>query len=461
LLQAMAAGLSLLGPATGLPGCADVVAPVNPARETSTAGNALAAPESQGVQAIGGHSVRAQISADGRVVAFDSYATNLASVDTRGFINVFVHDRQSGMTKIVSTVAGGASGNDHSVAPALTAEGGVLVFQSAASNLVPGDTNQLTDIFVHDRSAGATARVSVGPGGAQTIGGPSFAPAVSADGRHLAFASSATNLVPGETNARRHIFVHDRSTGTTTRVSVGQGGVLAGGDSGFPSISADGRYVAFESEATNLVPGDTNALTDVFVHDRATAVTTRVSVATGGAQGAGDSGRPRISADGRYVVFDSEASNLVPDDTNQLLDVFIHDRLTGVTTRVSVATGGAQAAGGSSMFPSISADGRFVAFQSDATNLVPEDTNERRDIFVHDRVTGTTSRVSLASGGIQARGGGAARPQISGDGEVVVFESSATNLVPDDTNDLTDVFVHDRATGVTTRVSQLLAGTPP
>jgi len=464
LVRAVAASVLLTA---GLPGSAELATPAKPAarevplpRVVQTPCEAPASPESQAIEAVGGHSVRAQISADGRVVAFDSYARNLASGDTRGFVNVVVHDRQSGMTTVVSTAAGGVPGNDHSVAPALTADGGVIVFHSDATTLVSGDTNQLTDIFVHDRSAGTTARVNVGPGGAQAVGGPSFLPAISADGRHVAFESSATNLVPGGTNGGRHILVHDRSTGTTTRVSVGRGGVQADGDSVSPSISADGRYVAFESDATNLVPEDTNRRADVFVHDRLIGVTTRVSVATGGAQGAGDSGRPRISADGGYVVFDSEAPNLVPDDTNDLADVLIHDRSTAVTTRVSVATGGAQALGGDSTFPSISTDGRFVTFQSDATNLVAEDTNDLRDIFVHDRVMGATSRVSVATGGTQALRGGAARPQSNADGQVVAFESAASNLVPDDTNEVTDVFVHDRSTGITTRVSRLLPGTP-
>jgi Tol biopolymer transport system component len=427
---------------------------VQESREVRTPPESPAPRTSQAVEAVGGHSVRAQVSADGRFVAFDSYARNLTSEDSRGFLNAYVHHRQSGVTSAVSTAPGGMPGNDHSVAPALTADGSVIVFHSDATTLVAGDTNQLTDIFVHDRSTGTTARVNVGADGAQAVGGPSFSPAISADGRFVAFESSARNLVPGPHNGRRHIVVHDRSTGATTRASVGPRGVPADGDSFFASISADGRYVAFESDATNLVPDDSNQRADVFVHDRVTGITIRVSEATGGAQGAGDSGRPRISADGRYVVFDSEAPNLVAEDTNNVADVFVHDRLTAVTTRVSVATGGAQAVGGDSVLPAISADGRVVVFQSDATNLVAEDTNDFRDIFVHDRTTGATIRISVATGGVQAVDGGAARPQISADGQVVVFESAATNLAGDDTNDVTDVFVHDRATGTTTRINR-------
>jgi Tol biopolymer transport system component len=233
---------------------------------------------------------------------------------------------------------------------------------------------------VHDRLTGQTTRVSVASDGAQG-NGDSECPSISADGRYVAFASLASNLVPGDTNGRMDIFVHDRLTGQTTRVSVASDGTEGNGDSGFPSISADGRYVAFASLASNLVPGDTNGTWDVFVHDRLTGQTTRVSVASGGAQGNGDSRFPSISADGRYVAFQSYASNLVPGDTNGVLDVFVHDRLTGQTTRVSVASDGTQ--GDSYSFgSSISADGRYVAFASYASNLVPGDTNGWADVFV-------------------------------------------------------------------------------
>jgi len=205
---------------------------------------------------------------------------------------------------------------------------------------------------------------------------------------------------------------------TTTRVSVATGGGQGfGGDSGDSALSPDGRFVAFESLASNLVPGDTNGVSDIFVHDRQTGETTRVSVSTGGVQGNGPShGEMAISADGRVVAFTSEATNLVPGDTNGIEDIFVHDRQTGVTERVSVATGGGQALWngqpniGGSENVTISADGRFVAFESFTNNLVPGDTNGVTDVFVHDRQTGETSRVSVATGGGQASGGGGKRP---------------------------------------------------
>ena len=227
---------------------------------------------------------------------------------------------------------------------------------------------------------------------------------ISADGRYVAFSSDAPNLVPGDTNDALDVFVHDRETGTTSRVSVDSAGTQAEGVSGFTSISADGRYVAFGSRAPNLVPGDTNDALDVFVHDRTTGTTSRVSVDSAGSQAEGGSAFTSISADGRYVAFGSAAPNLVPGDTNDALDVFVRDRETGTTSRVNVDSAGTQAEGVSGLGnrdSSISADGRYVAFGSDAPNLVPGDTNDAQDIFVHDRERGTTSRVSVDSAGTQ------------------------------------------------------------
>jgi archaellum component FlaF (FlaF/FlaG flagellin family) len=180
-------------------------------------------------------------------------------------------------------------------------------------------------------------------------------------------------------------------TATTERASVDSSGIQGNRNSGNPSISADGRYVAFDSAATNLVPGDTNGLVDVFVHDRQTGRTTRVSVDSKEIQGNNASWEPSISADGRYVAFDSAATNLVPGDTNYVVDVFVHDRQTGQTTRVSVDSNGIQANQESVGLVGISADGRYVAFDSYATNLVPGDTNDLVDVFVHDSPSVTSA----------------------------------------------------------------------
>jgi Tol biopolymer transport system component len=385
------------------------------------------------------------ISADGRYVAFVSDASNLVPGDTNGVRDVFVYDRQTGQTTRVSVASDGIQGNDGSGSPSISADGRYVVFASTADNLVPEDTNSVGDVFIHDRQTGQTSRVSVSSDGTQG-NGVSYNPSISADGRYVAFASAANNLVPGDTNNMVDIFVHDRQTGQTSRVSVASDGTQGNIHSTGPiSLSAGGRYVAFGSGANNLVPDDTNGSVDIFVHDRQTGQTSRVSVASGGAQGNSFSDFPSISADGRYVAFQSNASNLVPDDTNGWSDIFVHDRQTIMTSRVSVASDGTQ---GNywSWQPSISADGRYVAFTSFADNLVPGDTNGYLDIFVHDLQTGQTSRVSVASGWTQGNGD-SNRASISADGYHIAFHSEASNLVPDDTNDVQDIFVHEREVG--------------
>jgi len=415
----------------------------------------------------------------GRFVAFESGASNLVPGDTNGFLDVFVHDTRTGVTTRVSVGLAGVQGNMHSFRPAISADGRFVAFHSDATNLVPGDTNERGDVFVHDTRTGVTTRVSVNSAGVQgnvesinpaireygrfvglsdgeqiLIAG--INPAISADGRFVAFESDASNLVPVDTNGVRDVFVHDTLTGVTTRVPVDSAGVQ-GNESSFDSaISADGRFVTFVSDASNLVSGDTNGRRDVFVRDTLTGVTTRVSVDSARVEGNEGSWFPAISVDGRFVAFNSDASNLVTGDTNGHLDVFVHDTRTGVTTRVSVDSAGVQGNEGS-FRPAISADRRFVAFVSWASNLVPEDTDGFWDVFVRDTFTGMTTRVSVNSAGVQGNGFSYGTA-ISADGRFVAFESGASNLVTGDTNATADVFVRDTLTGVTTRVSVDSAG---
>ncbi len=388
-------------------------------------------------------SYSSSISSDGRYVAFQSYADNLVPGDTNEQPDIFVRDRQTGTTERVNVAADGTQANDYSYSSSISADGRYLAFLSRASNLVPDDTNEQPDIFVRDRQTGTTERVSVATDGTQA-NDYSGELSISADGRYLAFASRASNLVPGDTNEQPDIFVRDRQTGTTERVSVAAEGTQANKDSWEkPTISADGRYVTFSSRASNLVPDDTNEQWDIFVRDRQTGTTERVSVASDGTQANNGSYSSSISADGRYVAFASWANNLVPDDTNERPDIFVRDRQTGTTERVSVAADGTQA-NSTSWYPSISADGSHVAFQSDANNLVPGDKNDLEDIFVRNRQTGTTERVSVATDGTQANSMSSS-PSISADGSQVAFQSDASNLVPGDTNDASDIFVRDFA----------------
>jgi Tol biopolymer transport system component len=366
-----------------------------------------------------------------------------------------VSPASAGTTQRVSVSSTGEQGNNISRVASVSGDGRHVAFLSAASNLVPGDTNGTWDVFVRDRLTGTTERVSVSSAGQQANGPSNWdvmaRPAISSDGRYVAFQSLATNLVPADTNGQWDIFVRDRLARTTERVNVSSSGQQANNYSDWPSISADGRFVAFSSNANNLVPGDTNGYADIFVRDRLTGTTERVSISSAGEQANLGVYCPTFSADGTVIGFHSEASNLVPDDTNGNGDAFVRDRLTGVTERVSINSAGEQGTGWSGNL-SLSADGRFVAFRSDARNLGPLDFNGTWDVFVRDRVAGTTEMVSVASDGLQ--GNGASRYScISGDGALVVFYSDATDLVPSDSNACTDIFLHDRVTGKTQRIS--------
>ena len=300
--------------------------------------------------------------------------------------------------------------------------------------------------------AGANAaiivtRVSQAAGGGDA-NGPSSEASISADGSRVVFASRASDIVAGDTGGKSDVFLYDSGSGTTTRVSVHSNGTAGNDHSGTPVISADGSTIAYSSTATNLVDGDLNGRRDVFVYDVASKQTTRISVATGGAEGDDDSANPSISDDGHKIAFSSDATNLVVGDTNGVGDVFLHEN--GVTTRVSVATSGSQASDNSGG-PGISGDGTTIAFYSFADDLVADDTRGAADIFV--REAGVTSRVSIANDGSEAnRLSG--RPSVSEDGNLVAYTSAASNLVEGDTNGSIDVFVYDRTAGVTTLVSR-------
>ena len=385
-------------------------------------------------------SPEAGISADGRYVVVSSAASNLVAGDTNGTGDVFVRDRWRQVTWRVSVGAGGAQANMNSNLSAISPDGRYVVFSSIASNLVAGDTNRITDVFVRDRRTHMTWRVSVGPGHAQA-NSDSYWPTVSPRGRYVVFLSYASNLVTGDTNNAGDVFVRHRWRQVTRRVSVGAGGAQANAENYGGAVTEHGRYVAFTSAASNLVAGDTDNTLDVFVRDRTTRVTRRVSEGPGGAQANSTSGGEAISAHGRYVVFASRASNLVDGDTNGTGDVFVWDRKTHVTRRVSVGPGGAQANAGSEV-GAVSPHGRYVAFLSDASNLVAGDTNNIADVFVRDRKTHVTRRVSVGPEGAQANSF-SVDPAISAGGRYVAFSSYASNLVAGDTNNFSDVFVRE------------------
>jgi Tol biopolymer transport system component len=389
------------------------------------------------------------LSFDGRFVLFESDATNLVSGDTNGLTDIFVHDRLTGTTERVNVDSSGNEAVDDRCAidniTCISADGRFVSFYGWASNLAPGvDTNGSSgsNVFFHDRLTGITEAIDVTPAGVCTS--ESSGGSMSSDGRFVAFTSAGLDLLAGGTNGMWHVWVHDRATGLNEIASVDSSG-NEGNDrsSDGQYISADGRFVCFGSFATNLVPGITHG-EHVYVHDRQTGVTELVDMDPNGLPGndAGIAGP--MSSDGRYVTFWSESSNLGEHGTNGSWHVFLRDRATGIVELMSVDSNGIQGDAGGE-FPSITADGRFVAFGSFSTNLVPNDTNSKEDLFVHDRLTGMTTRWNVRPDGSQSDWTGlyfaASFPGFSGDGRFLSFTAWSDDLVGGDTNGVRDVFV--------------------
>ena len=384
------------------------------------------------------------ISGDGRFVAFASLADNLVPNDTNGAADTFVHDRLTNTTERISVSSREREGNGHSglvgvaAYPAISADGRFVAFASEADNLVSGDRNGLADIFVRDRQLGTTERVSVSSIG-EEANGTSQGPALSADGRFVAFHSDAQNLVPGFDPLlfTDEVYVHDRETGTTEIVSINNAGEAANSLSFRADISGDGRFVVYSSFAENLVPGLQNGFHHVYLRDRAAGTTERISEDVAGNPGDGTSILPKVSLDGRFVAFQTNTGNLIGDGNHES-HILVKDRATGTFERVS-ATSTGEPADLLSEHPDITPDGRFVTFFSLATNLVSGDTNNRRDIFVRDRQTGTVVRVSVSTAGEEGNSE-SQWPSISDDGLVTAFQSSADNLVPAANG---GIFAHD------------------
>lgn len=376
------------------------------------------------------------ISADGRYVAFSSCASNLVSGDTNETDDIFVRDVEANTTIRVSLAPNGTQANDVSGSPSISADGRFIAFHSYASNLVSQDTNGTYDVFVYDRQTGAIEPVSVAAGGGMGNYYTEGHASISADGRYVVFRSNANDLVVGDTNGIPDIFVRDMEENTTTLVTLALNGTQLYGDSILPSISADGRYVLFSSSASNLVAGDTNGKYDVFVRDWRAGSTTLVSVATNATQGNSDSGGfSSISGDGRYVAFSSAASNLASDDTNLVVDVFIRDMWMNTTMRASFKPDGTQNFWIASDAPSISKDGRFITYmQTPTTGYAPPSI-----VYMYDTQTNLTILVSVNLQGETMHG---YDPHISSDGKYVTYFSDSIHLVSGDTNGFNDVFVH-------------------
>lgn len=393
------------------------------------------------------------ISNDGRYLAFHSSASNLVADDHNGFADIFVYDRQTTQIERISVANTGEEANFISMFASISGDGRYVAFQSDANNLVETeDTNGTADIFVYDRETHTTQLISIAPDG-EPANNTSSEPNISEDGRYVVFHSYASNLVPKgtkDTNDSIDVFSYDLTTQEITCLSVTNKGKQGNGASYGAVISADNNYVAFSSEATNLVTGDTNKATDVFVQDRQTGEITRVSINNDGVQGDEDSFTPSLSADGRYVAFVSRASNLIVSGTSETNNnntqagenIFVHDRQTGETTLVSLGDDGSPA-NANAFSPTLSADGRYVVFNAEADNLVNDDTNGSTDVFIYDREAKTTRRLTLIGEGPKEPYTTFNRPALSKNGRWIAFESSAWNLVVDDFNEATDIFLYD------------------
>ena len=408
-------------------------------------------------------------------MAFRSAASDLVSGDSNGAEDVFVRDVTAGATALVSAnSAGTGAGNAQSDHPVISSDGRYVAFASNATNLVTAvsDTNNASDVFVRDLQTGTTSLVSVNTAATGTGAGTSTSPHVTPGGRYVAFQSTAGGLVPGIMSHLFNMYVRDRTAGSTSLVSVrdsNRPSVTPNGSSSLQdpsrphnSVSADGRYVAYLSLADNIVPGDSYNTSDAFVRDMVAGTNILISVNSSGT-GPGNSSSTYvvISANGRYVAFQSFASNLVAGDNNNASDVFVRDLQTGTTTLVSVNSAGTGSGNAGSSYPVISPDGRYVVFLSSATDLVPGYTNTNGGVFVRDLVAGTTRLVSVNKAGTGSGNGSSDYWQITPDGHYVAFDSYATDLVSGDTNGAKDVFVRDMVANTTTLVSVNSAGTSP
>jgi hypothetical protein len=394
-----------------------------------------------------GGALYAEISADARWITYQSGATNIVAGDTNDAADIFLYDRQNQTSVRVSRSSAGVQGNDDSLDPALSLDGRWVCFFSYASNLIAGDTNNTSDVFVHDTVSGVTFAASKSSAGTLSNGTSRYM-SVSGDGGRIAFESAGDNLVGGDTNGVRDIFVHDRVAQTTVRVSTSASGAQGDGESLDAAISPDGRFVAFESTATNLVPGDTNGVSDVFIKDLSDGSIVRVSVGANGVQGNGSSREPSLSDMGAVVSFESDADNLVTGDSNGYRDVFVHHLSSGQTECVSLASDGTQSFRGA-YEGILSPDGGFIVYHSHASNLVADDTNASADIFLRDIAAGTTERVSIGCFG-QEPTQSSHYPAITPGGRFVAFDTSSENLLADDTNGQRDIFLHDRGGPFTT-----------
>ena len=395
-----------------------------------------------------GGSGNSSISADGRYIAFMSDSSRIVANDINRMRDVFVHDREISQTTLVSVTPDGNQASGVGAA-SMSTSGRYIVFTSYDARFVENDSSKDIVAVVYDRETSQVRTIAAESDRGRSIHGTQGVPLISSNGRYVIFSSGASFLGDDDTNLVFDIFLHDYETDRITRVSVALDGMQANGHSYIRSISDDGRYVAFDSYASNLVVNDSNDSIDSFVHDRQTGQTKRVSVASDGTQANSHSwmeATGSISADGRYVIFNSNATNLT-NSYNGQSQVFVHDITTAQTTRVSTTIDD-EPANGASFAGTLSADGRYVAFASSATNLVANDElgGGGTHVYLYNRETGRMRLVTNSIDGAPANGS-SVPSSISADGRYLTFGSFASNLVDNDLNDslnFQDVFVYDR-----------------
>lgn len=392
-----------------------------------------------------GSSAYPSLSADGRYLVFASAASNLVLGDANQKSDIFRLDVIAGFSPpSITRVSNGlnAEANDDSDYPTVSSDGRYVVFQSTANNLVSLDGNNARDVFRKDMVAGTTVLVSSAIGGGSANGDSSWA-AVSRDGRYITFASDASDIVADDTNAKRDIFRKDMSTGTVVRISVASDGTQANDASQRSTISGDGRYVLFHSDASNMVSGDTNGTRDVFLRDNVNSSTSRVSLTSSGAQAppGASSEVGGLSADGRYLLFSAQGS-FIAGVTGTSRQLYRYDTQTSTLILVSTTSGqeGNGPSGELTWNTTISDNGRYVMFDTLATNLV-DNFYEKRQIAVRDTVDETTHQVSYNEHVSEAGNSDSNHPSIAAAGDIVAFASDATNLTQLDSNLSSDILV--------------------
>ncbi|MEM7706363.1 MAG: hypothetical protein AAF358_12460 [Pseudomonadota bacterium] len=419
-------------------------------------GSYLRVSDSAGVQGNRG-AARAAFSADGATVAFHSSADNLLPDDDNNATDVFVWQADRGPNQaleLVSRSEAGGPANGSSLNASLSGDGRWIAFSSRASNLVAEDNNEASDIFVRDRQTDETSRVSVSSTGEEGDRG-SFQPTISDNGRFVAFTSESTNFSDNEFDELPDLFLHDRSTGETSLINVSTAGVRSNADSAAAVVSPDGSVVAFYSRATTLEPGQENIFFDVFVRDLLRLETELVSApAEGGADA--NSFNPSLSSRGQHVAFQSEARNLTDQDGNTLSDIYVVDRFAGLSFIASRRASGTSANAGS-FGANISADGTLLVFESAATDLDTLSSGATAG-FVAAGASGGVSRLALVPPALEPLNAPLLDAQLSSDGRYALLITSATNLLPADLNGVSDALVLDQETGRVRLLSRSIDG---